>query len=95
MKYLVLSLLTVNLLAFFAFGLDKFFARRGMRRISERRLLQFATFLGGIGAFVGSRTFRHKTQKKSFLWRLYLALALNLVVFGGALYLFWREQTGA
>ncbi|MAB80445.1 MAG: hypothetical protein CMJ89_13920 [Planctomycetes bacterium] len=90
LKLLMVFLVSVNLAAFLAFGLDKWFARRGMRRISEGRLLQFATYLGGLGAFAGSRVFHHKTRKRGFLLRLYLALVLNLLVLSGALWLFLR-----
>ena len=81
MKYALIALVAANVVAFLAFGLDKWFAKRGMRRISERRLLQLTMFLGGIGAYAGSRVFRHKTKKKSFRWRFQLALLFNVALF--------------
>ena len=80
MKYALIFLIAANIVSFFAFGLDKWFARRGMRRISERRLLQLTLMAGGIGAYAGSRFFRHKTSKKSFGWRFRLALLFNLAL---------------
>jgi len=86
LKYALIALIAANVVAFLTFGLDKWLAKRNMRRISERRLLQLTMFLGGIGAFAGSRIFRHKTKKKSFIWRFYLALLINLALFGALLW---------
>jgi len=80
-KYALIALVAANVVAFLTFGLDKWLARRGMRRISERRLLQLTMLLGGIGAYVGSRIFHHKTKKRSFRWRFQLALLFNVVLF--------------
>lgn len=53
----------VNLISFTAFGIDKYLARSKRRRISEKTLLCLAAFGGSAGAVMGSRLFRHKTQK--------------------------------
>lgn len=59
-------LITVNILAFVLFGLDKFKARRGFWRISEKGLMLAALCGGSIGALFGMRLFRHKTKHKLF-----------------------------
>lgn len=59
-------LITVNILAFVLFGLDKFKARRGFWRISEKGLMLAALCGGSIGALFGMRFFRHKTKHKLF-----------------------------
>ena len=59
-------LITVNILAFVLFGLDKFKARRGFWRISEKGLMLAALCCGSIGALFGMRLFRHKTKHKLF-----------------------------
>ncbi|MBR6648957.1 MAG: DUF1294 domain-containing protein [Bacteroidaceae bacterium] len=59
-------LITVNILAFVLFGLDKFKARRGFWRISEKGLMLTALCGGSIGALFGMRLFRHKTKHKLF-----------------------------
>jgi len=53
----------MNLTTFAAFGIDKYLARSKRRRISEKTLLRLAAFGGSAGAVIGSRLFRHKTQK--------------------------------
>ena len=77
--------LAASCAAFVLFGLDKTFARRGSRRIPEKRLL-FAALLGGAaGAKLAQRFFRHKTHKQPFASRLNMALAVNLVAALGLL----------
>ncbi len=72
------SLGVINVLAFLAFGLDKWKARRGSWRTPELTLVLFAVLGGWPGAWFGMRTFRHKTQKKSFQTKLLIKILLNL-----------------
>jgi uncharacterized membrane protein YsdA (DUF1294 family) len=59
----------INLITFIVFGVDKYLAIVKKRRISEKRLLLLATLGGSLGAILGQKIFRHKTQKfKSILW---------------------------
>jgi len=55
-----------GLVTFVLYGVDKAKARRGAWRISERTLLLWAFFLGGIGAAAGMAFFRHKTRHLKF-----------------------------
>lgn len=59
-------LAAVNVLAFVLFGLDKWFAVRGMWRISERTLFTVALLGGTAGALLGMAVFHHKTRHKTF-----------------------------
>ena len=59
-------LAAVNVLAFVLFGLDKWFAVRGMWRISERTLFTVALLGGTAGALLGMSAFRRKTRHKTF-----------------------------
>lgn len=83
-------LLAINLLTFLTFGVDKWKAKRGSRRIPEIWLLGLALPLGAPGAWVGAKVFRHKTRKASFLWKLALVTALN----AGLLWLAWPRFRG-
>ena len=92
--YLVAYLLAVNALAFLTFGLDKWRAGRGSRRVPEARLLLLALALGAPGAWLAMRAFRHKTVKRSFRLRFALAGLVNLAAFAGIGWWYWRRELG-
>ena len=58
-------------------GWDKWQARRSERRVPERTLHLLALAGGFVGAWLGMRFFRHKTQKPGFTLVLVLALGLH------------------
>lgn len=80
MNYLIALLITLNLLSFVTFGIDKYLSIHKKRRISENKLLLLAIFGGSIGALAGQKLFNHKTEKfKGVLW---VILVVHLLVFG-------------
>jgi len=82
-RLILIYLLLVNGLAFFAMGLDKWKARReGMRRIPEKTLLGLAIVGGSVGAFCGMRLFHHKTRHNRFRYGLPLILIAHLALAG-------------
>lgn len=59
-------------------GWDKFLARNQKRRIPEQTLLSFV-FLGGtLGSGIAMLLFRHKTAKKSYLWKFWLLASFQI-----------------
>ena len=58
--------LLVNLAVFLLYGVDKRRARKQQWRIPERTLLAGTWLLGGVGAWLGMRVFRHKTKHLAF-----------------------------
>lgn len=56
----------VNLFVFALYGADKQRAKRGAWRIPEKMLLTGTWLLGGVGAWLAMRTFRHKTKHIAF-----------------------------
>ena len=65
-NYLLLYLLVINIIGFFAMGIDKFKAKKGYWRIPEGTLMTICLIGGGIGTIAGMYTFRHKTKKLKF-----------------------------
>lgn len=59
-------LILVNAVAFCVYGIDKYRARHGKYRISERTLLLLAAAGGAWGAYAAMQLFRHKTRHKKF-----------------------------
>lgn len=65
-KNIVIYLIAINIIGFLAMGIDKYKARKGAWRISEKTLFMIAVLGGGIGSIAGMYTFRHKTKKNIF-----------------------------
>ena len=78
----------INFIAFSAFGIDKWLAETGARRISEASLLGWALLGGTPGAYAGRALFRHKTRKQPFSSELHGIAILQLVVGVGLLVYF-------
>ena len=76
----ILHLLCINLWTFAAYGYDKKAAIKGKRRIPEKSLHAMAFIGGTIGAFAGSRVFRHKTKKARFRALFWLLTVLQLLL---------------
>lgn len=70
--------LTINVLAFALFGIDKRRAAAGAWRIRESTLIGAALAGGWLGAKAGQRHFRHKTRKQPFARRLNAAVLPTL-----------------
>ena len=66
MKYFLLYLLLMNVIAFAFMHADKRRARKNRWRIPERTLIGTAVLGGSIGALMGMYTFRHKTKHLKF-----------------------------
>ncbi|WP_417744518.1 DUF1294 domain-containing protein [Rosistilla oblonga] len=85
MIYAVVMLI-LSLLSFASYGWDKRQARVDRQRISERRLHTIDLLGGWPGGWVGRRTFRHKTSKRSFVIVFWMTVVLNLSLVGAFFY---------
>lgn len=74
----------INLAALFAFGIDKWKAKRAVWRVPEATLALFGLLGGWPGALLAMRLFRHKTQKRSFQAKLAAATLGNLLLWYAA-----------
>ena len=79
-------LISINVLTFLLYGIDKWKARRGKWRIPEDTLIWLAIAGGSIGALLGMYLFRHKTQHKKFT----LGVPAILLVQVTLIYFFFR-----
>ena len=80
MKYSIVYLIIINLIAFFAYGIDKIKAKKGRWRTPESVLLLLAFMGGAAGALAGMLLFRHKTQHKKFTILVPMRLVVWCVV---------------
>ena len=67
MKYIIIYVIAINLIAFLAMYIDKRRARNASWRIKESTLFTLVLLGGGIGGIAGMYTFRHKTKKMQFV----------------------------
>ena len=57
-------LVSINVVTFFMYGIDKWKAKKSRWRIRETALLGLAVLGGSIGAWLGMKVWHHKTQHK-------------------------------
>ncbi len=70
-----------NVIVALVYGLDKLYARKKKRRISEGVLLTLALLMGGMGAIFGMVLFNHKTSKMKFRLMVPALILLNAAAF--------------
>ena len=80
MDVIFVYIVCVNVITFLLYGVDKWKARKGKRRIPEKTLLALAFVGGAAGALVSMYFFHHKTKKAKF----YLLVPLFLILQIGA-----------
>lgn len=79
MQILFVYLIIINIVAFAAYGIDKWKAKKDKWRTPEKTLILIAAIGGALGAYAGMKYFRHKTQHKKFTICVPLFLFLWIV----------------
>ena len=88
MRYYLIFLAVMSVIAFLLYGADKRKARNGRWRIRESTLLLTGFFGGAVGALLGMQLFRHKTRH----WYFWLVNLLGLLVQAAVAYLIVRAR---
>lgn len=83
---ILIYLLTINLVAFILFGIDKWKAEKQKWRIPESTLLSLAALGGSIGAWIGMKVWHHKTLHKKFKYGVPAIFILQIALVGWFLY---------
>ena len=60
---------------------DKYLAKNHKRRISEKTLLTFVGIGGTIGSGLAMLVFRHKTAKRSYLFKFWSIVLIQILLF--------------
>lgn len=76
MRILIYYLIVINIIAWIAYGLDKWKACAGKWRIPEKTLLAVAAAGGSAGALAAMLIFRHKIRKPKF----YISVPAFLII---------------
>ena len=77
---LVIYLVVINVVTFFMYGIDKWKAKKSRWRIPEATLLLMAVIGGSIGAWLGMKTWHHKTLHKKFRYGIPIILIAQIVL---------------
>lgn len=80
MDLLFVYLVCINVVTFFIYGMDKWKAKKGKHRISEKSLLILAALGGSLGAGIAMWFFRHKTKKVKFYLGIPTILLIQIVI---------------
>ena len=89
MKWIITTLLVINILGFLLMWYDKRQAINGGWRVPESRLFLTALLGRAVGILLGMRMFRHKTKHWSF--RIAVPLHLLLSILWMTAYSMWIE----
>ena len=77
---LILYLIIMNIVGFFAMAIDKAKARKRKWRVREKTLITISAIGGSIGCLIGMDLFRHKTNHKKFYVGIPVILLAQIVV---------------
>lgn len=80
MRYLLIYLLIINILAILVMGLDKRRARNQAWRIPEKTLFFLSIIGGSLGSVAGMYLFHHKTRHWYFVIGMPLILVAHIVL---------------
>ena len=73
-------LAAINVITFLIYGIDKWKAKKHKWRISESTLLMLAVIGGSVGAWIGMKTWHHKSLHKKFKYGIPFILTLQLAL---------------
>ena len=74
----LIYLAVINVVTFFVYGIDKWKAKRSKWRVSETALLGLAVIGGSIGAWLGMKTWHHKTLHRKFRYGVPLIIIVQI-----------------
>ena len=79
-RLILVYLVIITVVTFFAYGIDKWKAQHKRWRIPESVLLGLAAIGGSVGAWLGMQVWRHKTQHKKFKYGVPAIFVAQVVV---------------
>lgn len=73
-------IITINIVTFFLYGIDKWKAKHAKWRIPEATLLGLAAIGGSVGAWLGMKVWHHKTMHKKFKYGIPLIFIAQMAL---------------
>ncbi len=86
-KIVIIYLIIISAVSVIITVFDKYAARRGMYRISERALLTAAAIGGSVAMYVTMLVIRHKTKHAKFMLGIPVIIVLQILLF-----VFFRDK---
>lgn len=80
-KFKIIYIISINIITFLAYGIDKYLAIKNKWRISEKTLLTLGFIGGSIGMILGMQLFRHKTKHTHFKVLSIIFLIIHIFIF--------------
>lgn len=80
MKYIIYYLIIINTISLIIFGIDKYFAKKGLWRIKEITLILISIIGGSIGSIICMKIFHHKTLKPLFKYGIPLIIISQIIL---------------
>ena len=79
-QYVITAFIVWNILTVLLMGIDKYKAKKDLKRIREKTLILCSFALGAPGSSMGMLVFHHKTRKVKFKILIPSALVLNALL---------------
>ncbi|MEX1377155.1 MAG: DUF1294 domain-containing protein [Eubacteriales bacterium] len=79
-KIIIYTILAINIITFFIYGIDKAKAIKNRWRIPEKALLIWSLFAPW-GAYAGMKAWHHKTNKKKFSITVPFFMVLHIALY--------------
>jgi uncharacterized membrane protein YsdA (DUF1294 family) len=79
-KYILYYLISINIITFLIYGIDKYKSINQKYRISEKALLLFGAIGGLVGAIIAMFIFRHKLKKTSYMMKFLSIIVIEVSV---------------
>lgn len=76
---MIYYLAAVSITTFVLYGIDKYKAKKGKWRVSEKRLLIMSLIGGGVGAWAGMEVWHHKTRHMKFRYGVPFMATLQIL----------------
>ena len=79
-KFLLIYIVSINIITFIVFALDKYLAIHNKYRIRVKTLFILCIIGGSIGGLISMYLFRHKTKQNIFRIGVLLIIVLQFII---------------
>ena len=85
-QYVITAFIVWNIITFLLMGIDKYKAKKDLKRIREKTLILCSFALGAPGSSMGMIVFHHKTRKIKFQILIPMSIIVNIALIYALIY---------